>query len=79
VILLPDSAVRLLPDGAVVICLMVRWFCFLFVRWEGKIVLLKICLTKATTGGNRTSFSFLYSRDRDTRHVVTLAPIGVVG
>jgi hypothetical protein len=37
--------------------------------WEGKIVFLKICLTKPWTGGNRTSSSFLYSRDRDREEI----------
>jgi hypothetical protein len=48
-------------DGAV-ICLMVRW--------EGKVVIWKICRTKPRTGGNRTRSSFLYSRD-SIRHMLS--------
>jgi hypothetical protein len=33
--------------------------------WEGKIVLLKIWLTKIMTGGKRGTSFFLSSRDRD--------------
>lgn len=43
----------------------VAWWCGddLFDRWEGKMVMWKICRTKPPTGGNRTSSSFLDSRD----------------
>jgi hypothetical protein len=34
--------------------------------WEGKVVLLKIRLTKTTTGEKRGTSFFLSSRDRDT-------------
>jgi hypothetical protein len=34
-------------------------------RWEGKLVKLKICVTKPPTGGNRGSSSFLDGRDID--------------